>query len=92
VIAGVAVALAIASNAVAETAPCEMTIEFATPSDWRCIGKDTDQCTVCQNVSDHASELVVRCVGDTVRQPRRIPPGAELSVCRGGTRPAVSPL
>jgi len=73
-----------------ETAPCEMTIEFVIPTDWRCSNKDSESCTVCRNVSDHPSELAVRCVDQTTTKRRQIPPGAELSVCpdKGAQVPA----
>jgi len=75
-----------------ETAPCEMTIEFITPKDWRCANKDSEACTVCRNVSDHPSELAVRCVDQTATKRRQMPAGAELSVCQGKTAPLPASL
>jgi hypothetical protein len=74
------------------TARCEMAIEFLTPSDWRCVGEDAERCTVCRNVSDHTSEIVVGCVGAEAREHQRVPKGAELSICRGDMQQALSPL
>ena len=70
-------------------APCEMTIEFSDPRDWRCAGAETEPCRVCRNTSDHASELHMRCVGETEGMRRSLPPGAELEICHGGSRRGV---
>ncbi len=75
-----------------ESAPCEMTIEFVTPKDWMCSKNDREACTVCRNVSDHPSELAVRCVDQPTAKRRQIPPGAELSVCAGTAAPLPAPL
>ena len=75
-----------------ETATCEMTIEFVTPKDWRCSNNDSDACTVCRNVSDHPSELAVRCVDQTTTKRRQMPAGAELSVCQGKAAPLPASL
>lgn len=72
-------------------AACEMTIEFVAPADWLCSRVKADPCTVCRNVSDHSSELVTRCVDGATKQQRRIPPGAELSICHDH-KGLVSPL
>jgi len=70
-------------------APCEMTIEFSEPRDWRCAGGETEPCRVCRNTSDHASELHMRCVGETEGTRRSLPPGAELEICHGSGRRGV---
>ena len=70
-------------------APCEMTIEFRDPRDWRCAGDETAPCRVCRNTSDHSSELHMRCVGETEGMRRNLPPGAELEICHGSGRGGV---
>ena len=76
--------IAIDPNRQAE-ASCEMVIEFSTPTDWLCTHADKD-CTVCRNLSDRASELRLRCVGDETPERQLVPPGAELSICPGDGR------
>ena len=65
-----------------EEAACELRIEFISPDDWRCAAAQAGQCTVCRNVSDHASDLLMHCVDQEGRERRHVPAGAELSVCR----------
>jgi len=72
------------------SATCELAIEFLEPRDWRCTNNDRDRCVACRNVSDHASELAVRCVDQTTAERRRVPPGAEISICRGEKTPSRS--
>ncbi|HVN83316.1 MAG TPA: hypothetical protein VMW17_00585 [Candidatus Binatia bacterium] len=90
-IAGSGMPRTIASQCLAALVPnrqvealCEMLIEFATPTDWRCT--HADNCTVCRNLSEHASELQVHCAGDDTRERHLVPPGAELSICSGEVR------
>jgi len=80
-----------ASLETAEEATCEMTIGFDSPMVWQC-GRDAQECTVCVNRSDHPSDLWLHCEGDAARpERRRIPAGAELSVCSGRTLGDVMP-
>lgn len=66
-----------------EEAPCEMTVRFETPTDWAC--RDAEGCTACTNRSEGPSDLWVHCEGDAAPpERRRIPPGAELSICGKG--------
>jgi len=66
---------------VSTTASCEMTIRFESPPDWECR-RDENDCTVCDNRSDHPTNVWMHCEGDAATpDPRRIPAGAELVVC-----------
>ncbi len=73
-------------------ASCAMIIEFLEPRDWRCMNHDRERCVECLNVSDHSSELAFRCVDQTTTELRKVPPGAEISICRGEKAPTPSSL
>jgi len=96
-IAAVTLALALANwascmtSVEAGTTPCEMTIEFVTSGTWHCTDGNGGDCTICRNLSDHPSDILIRCVGQQTAERHRLPPGAELSICGGQASQAAAP-
>jgi hypothetical protein len=58
-----------------------MAIKLVTPEDWACQRQGT--CTVCQNRTDHTSELLSRCVDKTEIERTHVRAGSTVSVCDG---------
>lgn len=71
----------------AEMPRCEADVKLVAPSDWRC--EADGGCTTCVNITDHDSDLLVRCLGEGATDRRALPTRFQFSVCHGGARQPV---